>query len=588
MIPIIIILPLLAALAAMALAGDYKTAKYLAMAGSLGSLLLFPLVSSGTFSFAWLGVGGTALGITTMVTPLNSMLMLIVLVLGALAMLYSWGFIELPSEQKRFYFGMLAFEAAMLAFAMAGNFITLFIAWEFLSVTSYLLIGFWNGKSKANAAARKAVTIILIGDLALLGAMAIFLNAFGTLEFGAIISAAQSTRIPLSAMVLLVVAILTKSAQFPFGEWLTDAMEGPTPVSALLHSSTMVKAGVFVAAIMFPVLAAGGALWMIFVAGAITAVIGAVGAIGENQIKRVLAYSTMQEMGLMLMAIGANAVAAAVYFFFAQSFYKALLFFSAGISIKATGKENLDEIGWLTQNRLVYISTIFGVLAMAGFVPFDGFFANAGLAAGVRNNLLVYAFVSLVGLTTSFYTFRWFILQTKKTDEGSAIEYAGQPKSMVYSLVVLAIAALVFGAAFFWFGGFITGGTPSLVTGVPLTMGAEDAAVTTAAAAAGFFIGYVVYARMKKTAAAPGRSMLKQTYVADALNAAYAYATAFMMTLGEGIAYFDDALSDSLDKVGRFAADTGNVAKRLVHGEINIYIIIFAAGMLLLLSLAIA
>src|SRR5271157_5317210 len=189
MLPLVILVPLIVAVAAVAI-GRSSTAKYIALLASLVSLALFPCASGGTESVGWVAMGGVSLGITTSMAPINGVLLLAVLLVAPVVFLCSFGFMRLPSDQRRVYLQMLAFETAMLAFAMAGSFVLLFIAWEILSVNSYLLIGFRNGSDGANRAARKAITMVLIGDLALMGAMAILLGAFGTLEFGGIIGAA--------------------------------------------------------------------------------------------------------------------------------------------------------------------------------------------------------------------------------------------------------------------------------------------------------------------------------------------------------------------------------------------------------------
>jgi len=586
MLPLVLLVPLVVAIAAIAASRSRKSAKYVALGASLASLALFPLVSGGTESFGWLSLGNAALDITVSVAPINSLLLLIVLLIGPIVLLYSFGFMEFPSEQRRFYLEMLAFEAAMLAFAMSGSFVLLFIAWEFLSVTSYLLIGFWNVREGANRAARKAVTMVLIGDLALIGAMAILLVTFGTLDFSGIAGAAQGVQVPLSAVALLIVAILAKSAQFPFHEWLPDAMEGPAPVSAFLHSSTMVKAGVFVSILLFPLFASSGTLPVLFYVGLVTVILSTLNAMRERKIKRVLAYSTVQELGLMLMAVGSGALLAAVYFFFAQSFYKALLFLSAGTSMKANGKEDLDEIGGLTQNRIAYFTTIFGVLSLAGFVPFGGFFVNLGLASSFGTNLAVYAFISLISLATSFYIFRWFTLQTKKTSRAATtLNYRTIPKSMACCLVLLAGATAVSGAAFFVLPGFIGGGaSASLLGTTPLQANAYDAAIETAVVAAGAFLGYFVYGKRKRGAArAPLGSPYDKAYAARAMNAVYAYVASFVLVLGDGIGYFDSAVSGAFDALGHAVMKSGNSARRVASGEINTYVVIFAVGMVLLL-----
>ncbi|HVA82835.1 MAG TPA: proton-conducting transporter membrane subunit, partial [Candidatus Aquilonibacter sp.] len=310
--------------------------KAVALIGSLTPLLFAALLMGqvGTSqTINWFSVNGAQFTITANLMPINFLLYLLVSIIAPLVVLYSIGFMNVLSENKRFYIEMLAFEAAMVTFSIAGNFLLLFIAWEFLSVTSYLLIGFWNYKESANSAARKTITIILLGDIALLAAIAIFFVTYSTLDFNTIIAQAGIGGLSasvLAALTLVLIAIFTKSAQFPFQEWLSAAMEGPTPVSAFLHSSTMVKAGVFLLLVLFPLYSGTKLMPVIEIVGALTALIGIGNALVGTHIKRILAYSTVEELGLMLFAIGIGAYSAAVYFFFAQTFYKALLFFYAG------------------------------------------------------------------------------------------------------------------------------------------------------------------------------------------------------------------------------------------------------------------
>ena len=587
----IVLLPLIAAIIAVAVSRNHGTAKYIALAGSLVSLALFPFLSSGTARVGWLEIGGAALGITATLAPLNSLLLLAVLLIGPLVLLYSFGFMDVPSEQRRFYLEMLAFEAAMLAFAMSGNFVLLFIAWEFLSVTSYLTIGFWNWRDGANRGARKAITLVLIGDLALLGAMVILFSVFGTLEFSGIVGAMAVTRMPLSAAALLVIAVLSKSAQFPFHEWLPDATEGPAPALAFLNSSTMVKAGVFAAIALFPLFSAAGMLPVLFYAGLVTAALGTLNAVMERRINRVLAYSTMQGLGLMLMAVGSGALLAAAYFLFMQSFYTALLFLCTGVGTRANGKDNLFEMGGLTRNRIAYFTALFGALSLAGFVPFGGFFANMSLAGSFTTNLAAYAFISLIGLGTSFYIFRWFVPQTKKTSRVSvAVNYAAVPKSMSLSAILLAGATLISGAAFFIIPGYVNG-APSLGPAWgTLQASGYCAASVTAVALAGAAMGYLVYRQKKKSALrAPSNNLTGAGYAANAMNSVYAYLAAFVLAFGDGIDRFDSAMNGAFDGLGHAVMLSGNSVKRAASGEINTYVVIFAVGMLLLiLAVAIA
>lgn len=592
MLPLVILVPLIVAMAAVA-AGRSRDAKYIALLASLASLALLPLaLGSGTESVGWLSVGGVALNITTSAASINAVLMLAVLLIAPVVLLYSFGSVVLPSEQRRFYLEMLAFEAAMLAFAMSGGFVLLFIAWMSLSVTSYLLIGFWNGRESANRAARKSATIVLIGDLALLGAMAILFGAFGTLDFGGIIGAVQGgAHMPVSAAVLLTIAVLAKSAQFPFHEWLPDAVEGPASISAFLNSGAAVRAGAFAAILLFPLFSASGSLAVLFYAGLITVALSTLNAARERRISRVLAYSTAQGIGLALMAIGSGALVAAVYFMFAQSFYGALLFLGAGIGANANGKEDLDDIRGLRQNRVLYLTVLFGVLSLAGLVPFSGFFANLGIGSSLGTNLAAYAFVSLVSLATSFYIIRWLVLQTKKTDRASTLlNYDAVPRSTKLVLALLAVGTVAAGAAFFMLPGLIGAGVPNQTPMAVLQADANYAGVETIAVAVGAALGYLVYRQKKKSSAvARPRRLADVAYTAGLTNAVYAGLAAFALALGDGVNYFDAAVNGMFDALGHAFVKSGNAVKRVASGKTSAYVAVFAVGALLLvLALVIA
>ncbi len=586
MTPFAILIPMLAAIIAVAVDSNHNRAKYYAIAGAAISLLMFPLADKGVETTTWFSIGGVGITLTSSVMPINELLMLLVLGIGLLVLVYSAGFIDLPSEQRRYYAEMLAFESAMLAFAMAGDFVVLFIAWEFLSLTSYLLIGFWYDREKAIAAARKAITIVLIGDIALLAAMVMLQNEFGSLQFGTILAGIGASGLPLAPIALLLVAIFSKSAQFPLEEWLPDAMEGPTPVSAFLHSSTMVKAGVFVTIVLFPLFSAAGVLPFMLAIGAVTTAIGIFGATTETHVKRVLAYSTIEELGIMIVAVAGNALLAAIYFFFAQSFYKALLFFSAGSTMKATGEEDLRKIGGIGQNRLIYITTLFGVLALAGFVPFDGFFANAGVDSAFAANLIAYALMLLVSLTTSFYIFRWLFMQSKKSpSQRTNLDYAAAPRTMTYSTAVLAALVLAASAVFFLAPSLFPG-----TAGAQLNTNPSDAVAETAVVTVGVGIAYFIYASKRKSRLRKlmPEVVANRVYTATVMNSAYNHIAYFVEALAEGFAYIDFKLNAAFDLFGHAVIGMSHGVRRISSGSINAYVALFALGTLVLVLVVVA
>jgi len=582
MLALILIIPLLLGVAVLALAKS-EHAKYIALGASIVSLALAPLVSQGTAYLQWLNIGKYSIDIAVSTGAINTVLIYLVAAMSPLILFYSFGFMDMPSEQKRYYAEMLSFESAMLLFAMSGGFVLFFIAWEFLSLTSYLLIGFWYNREKAVKAARKAISIVFIGDIALFASIIIFASTYGTLNFAEIISSATTQSDALYAAVsLLLIAIFTKSAQFPFHEWLADAMEGPAPVSAMLHSTTMVKAGVFAAIILLPLLIVTHMGIYLIIFGAITAVLSTLDAMREQHVKRVLAYSTMQELSLMLIAVGANALIAAIYFFIAQSFYKALLFFSSGAMMKATNKERINEISGLSSNRLLFVSTAFGVLALAGFFPFDGFFASMGIAsAALMTNTAVYVLLSALSMLTSFFIFRWLSACTKPSgSEATAIAYRATPKSMTYSTAILAAAALLAGILFITLP-YALSSVPILNKGMPLEINGLDMIIEMALVSIGAIIAIHTYSKHKHTQEITHSTVADKLQTTPAFNLFYYYLARFVYVFAEGVALFDLYIDNIVEQVGASISQLGKSTRHIATGSINAYAALFALGFLI-------
>ncbi len=586
MLALVVIVPLIAAILGIAAVKDPKKAKYIAVAGSIISFASVALVGYGTATIPWLSVGVHVFNISISVTPLNYLLLFLVLLVGVFVMVYSVGYMTTLSEHRRFFLEIIAFQTAMAVFAVSGNFITLFFAWEFLSLTSYLLIGFWNHRDSANRAARRSLTIIFIGDLALLGSIIMFWSAFGTLEFSSIISmlsSVHSAGVSIASMLLLI-AIFTKSAQFPFHEWLIDAMEGPTPVSAFLHSSTMVKAGVFVAIILAPIFYVGGTDGFMVAIGIVTAVIATVAAAREMHIKKVIAYSTIQELSIMLVAAGSSFILPAIYFFFAQTFYKALLFFSSGVSMESTGKENLNDMYGLRSSKILYASTIFGVLSLAGFIPFSGFFASSLIGTSLLSNTVVYAIMLGISMLTSFYIFRWvsFQARTTKSVEITA-NYMSTPASMKYPIALLAAFTLLASAFIIYMPGFLNYGGYLNYLSIPnsVNLSIQDGILFTILVSAGAALAYLVY--YKNIIKFSAKSMDIFLYTRPIMNLIYRVFTMVTYGIAEGASVFDSYLSDGFDMLGRLTYRSGYILRRASVGDINMYALIFIIGIIALL-----
>ncbi len=584
--PIYVLVPIMAAMLLIALLKNRRVPGPIAIIGSIVALATFPFIEYGTQSMAWFSAGTFSFTITTLITPASYLLLGVILFISPLIYIYSTWYMDKPSEQRRFYIEILAFEAAMLAFSFSGNFITFLIAWEFLSLTSYLLIGFWNTRGGPIVASRKALTMVLIGDVAILAAIGVFGATFGTLEFSSILAALPSA--PAGAVtlgaVLLVIAAFTKSAQFPFHEWLIDAMEGPTPVSAFLHSTTMVKAGVFSILILLPLFQYAKLTTVILAFGLLTAIIATLNAAREFHIKKVIAYSTIQELSLMLVAISAGAVTAGIYFFFIQSFYKAMLFFSSGSVMKATGDEDLRKANGAKSNKLLYFSTAFGVLSLAGFIPFSGFFSSIGISSSLAANLPIYAILSLISFGTSFYIFRWFFyISAPSSDPDSETNYRAQPKRMLFPIVLLAIATLAASAAFIYFPSFIDSSqyfTPA-VSGLPLRADISDAISFMVLISIAAGVCYLIYV---KNRAGQSARFARLGYTGPAMNEFYKHFSNFSLEIVEGAALFDSYVSSFFDDIGRATVSSGYLIRRASPGQINYYAAFFAIAIVLFIA----
>lgn len=572
MLPFLLVFPLLLAVALIALLRSSSLPRYLALAATIASLLMLFFIHYGVYNVGWFSIGGAVVGFTASITPVSLLLLVIVLLIAPSIFLYSFGYMKKPSEQRRYYIEMLIFEAAMLVFAMSGNYITLFLAWEFLSFMSYMLIGFYKEKASAARSARKAISTVLIGDIAIIAAIAVIWTATGSFSIGSIPS---NPAYLLASALLLCVAILTKSAQFPFQEWLPDAMEGPTPVSAFLHSSTMVKAGVFAFIILYPLFSAAHILYLFMIISAITIVISTLGAAKEMQIKRVIAYSTTQELGLMIFAASIGSITAALYFFLVQSFYKSLLFFSSGSVMEATGEDSLDRTTGLKENRIIYITTIIGVLSLAGFLPFSGFFGNVGIGSSV-SSFWVYLFLSVIGFSTSFFIIRWIMLASKKTEnQKTKLAYRKMPKSMIVSMVFLSALALLSSVAFFYIGSFLSGSAYPLQGYISaLGIRSYDIVIETALALLGLFASYYAFSHNKKIS---GR-LVHMIHNSDIFNALYTYFADVLLAIASGVAIFDRFLSDGFEDIGRGISLSGRGLRRFAVGDINTYVFVLIAA----------
>lgn len=433
-------------------------------AAFVGALLvLFSHLRNGNYLLEgnWLSIDTVILTVGFEVNPLNALMLVIVTLVSFLVHMYSMGYMA-DDERIATYFGYLGlFTFSMTALVLSPNLLQIYFFWELVGVCSFLLVGFYFYKPEAKAAAKKAFIVTRIGDVGLLVAIFLLFWQTGTLELGGIFKAARegelsSTMITLTAILIFFGAV-GKSGQFPLHTWLPDAMEGPTPVSALIHAATMVAAGVYLVAVMFPLFSASeAAMTTVAITGGVTAIFAATIALVQNDIKRILAYSTISQLGYMMLALGTAGYTAAVFHLTTHAFFKALLFLAAGSVIYAAHQQDITKMGGLGQ-KLKGTATLFliGSLALSGFPLFSGFFSKDEILASAYadGKFVLFALALITVFLTAFYMFRLYFLVFCGESKGEEQE---PPRSMLIPMVILAFFAVLGGfIQTHWFGTFL-------------------------------------------------------------------------------------------------------------------------------------
>ncbi|MEM4064676.1 MAG: proton-conducting transporter membrane subunit [Candidatus Micrarchaeaceae archaeon] len=571
MLPIFALLPIIAG-AFILLVPSFKWSKHIALASSLLSLFLIILIvlaPPSSYNLQWFSIYGIDISLILATYALNKILLILVGIITPLIFFYSFGYMDVPSEQKRFYFEISIFAASMMLFAISNNFISLFIAWEFLGITSYLLIGFWRYNQKALLASRKAITTIIIGDLLLLIAIAWIYIATSSFNFSAI-SYSKAISIPL---VLIALAIFTKSAQLPFEEWLPDAMEGPTPVSAFLHSSTMVKAGVFLAMLLFPLYSAANLLWLFLVFGIITSIIAVTNAISEYHIKRILAYSTMEDLGLMFIALGLGNLYVALVLFIVQTFYKALLFMASGSIMKANdGETNIYRLFNSKSNSILYYSMLIGVISFAGIFPLGGFFGKVSIEA-LASNAIEYAILLAIDFGSSIYIFRWLIPPSRNFtgSKNPSINYKFLPISMEISELAVAALVAVSGLSFIFIQQLSH-----------ISISVVSSLIETLCVAAGFIVAYLMF-KASKFSFHPSKRLFNLAYNSIFVNIAYSYVVKAFEIISEYMSYFDEFVDRVFIYPGKTTIIFARKLAKIVTGNVDTYAFAILIGIILII-----
>lgn len=406
--------------------------------------------------FEWISAGNLRVSLSFLVDPLSAIMLLIVTGIGFLIHVYSIGYMQHDTGFAKFFAYLNLFIFFMLLLVLGSNYLVMFIGWEGVGLCSYLLIGFWFKNSSYANAAKKAFVMNRIGDLGFLIAVFLIFTTFGTLEFAGIFP--QAAKMVMGDATLLLITLLLfvaatgKSAQIPLFTWLPDAMAGPTPVSALIHAATMVTAGIYMIArsnILFTL--SPITLQVVAAIGICTALLAAAIAVTQNDIKKVLAYSTVSQLGYMFLGLGVGAFTGAFFHVITHAFFKALLFLGAGSVIHAMSDEqDMRSMGGLKKHLPVtYVTMLIGTIAIAGIPPLSGFFSKDEILAHAFAHSKVLWVLGFAGaLFTAFYMFRMLFLtffgRFRGTSE-QASHLHESPITMTIPLIVLAVLAALGG-----------------------------------------------------------------------------------------------------------------------------------------------
>jgi NADH-quinone oxidoreductase subunit L len=582
------------------------------VAGFLLSLIFIKLngwAPAHESSVSWLTIGDLQVDFGLRFDPLSLLMMLIVTGVASAIHIYSWGYMSEDRSFPRYFACLSLFTFSMLGIVLANNFLQLFIFWELVGMSSYLLIGFWFERPAAADAGKKAFITNRLGDFGfLLGILTVWAT-FNSLRFDEIEKALAANPQALGALataagLLIFCGAMGKSAQFPLHVWLPDAMEGPTPVSALIHAATMVAAGVYMLCRVFFLLDIPGshAPEVIAWIGGFTALLSAVIAVQQNDIKRILAYSTLSQLGYMVMAVGLHGPTAAMFHLTTHAFFKALLFLGAGSVILALHHEqDIWKMGGLRNKMPVTFWTFMvGTLALAGVPPFSGFYSKDGiLAQAAQHSLPLFVVGAVVAALTTFYMFRLIFVAFLGKARSEAAGHAHEsPPLMVWPLRILAVFSVI--------GGLIgieqlygtqlsTEHTEHAVsfgqqlTG-PITHAPLAAGVGLLAIVIGYAAAYALYAKaaidpLPEKLGALSRAMRNRFYFDELYQATVIRLHDFLAAAAD---WFDRWVIAGVGVRGTHGTTelAGRALRLLQTGNLQTYAFLFALGVALVLYLA--
>ena len=559
-------------------------------------------------AYTWLESGDFQVELQILLDTLSSTMMLIVSGVGGLIVWYSMGYLKGDDEERRYFAYMSLFVFSMLMLVEAGNFLLLLVGWGLVGLASYLLIGFWHHKPEAVAAAKKAFVMNAIGDATLALGLVLLIWETGTLTYLGVfedVDGLSTTTVNLVALGLLGGAV-AKSAQIPLHTWLPDAMEGPTPVSALIHAATMVTAGVYLLVRASPIFeAAPDVQALAAILGAITLLVAGVIALVQWDIKRVIAYSTMSQIGYMFLAAGIGAYGYAIFHLMTHAFFKALLFMSAGLVIHHLGGEqDIRKMGGLRSLMpKTHIAFLVGSLALMGIPIFSGFWSKDGIiaAAFADGDTLGYVLyvAGLVGaLLTGLYTTRLYLTVWRGEPSAFVSEHAHEghgegPRSMLYPVGVLTVLATIGGLVVIpgvWepFLHWIDETAEPLVKAT-VTEDYATSAIGVSLALVGFYVALRAYRAGRQIVTSPGiwRVLEHKLFFDEAYDALfYRPAAALSVALRRNVE--EPVVERSLDEIGAGTLQVGGEVARVQSGLLRTYAVAISFAVVVLVVVFVA
>ena len=545
----------------------------------------------------WAQIGNVKLTMGVLIDPLAAMMLVIVTLVSLLVYIYSVSYMEHDEGMGRFFAFISLFSASMLGLVVSVNFLQLYVFWEGVGLCSYLLIGFYYHKVSAREAAKKAFITTRIGDFGMLVGILLVQMVFGTMDFIELRMLVPPYVVAVGTGFLTVIGLLLfmgpigKSGQFPLHVWLLDAMEGPTPTSALIHAATMVAAGVYLVARAFFIFSESPFV-MDFIAGlgAFTALFAAIIAVTQRKFKSVLAYSTISQLGYMMLAVGVGAFSASMFHLMTHAFFKAMLFLCAGAVMHALHDEtDITKMGGLWRKMpLTFAAMLVGVLAISGIPPFSGFFSKDEILAAVMHaSTPLYVMATFTSFLTAFYMARLLIVaflgESRSPHEAHEVD-----AFMRWPMIMLILLTIVSGA-WGYFGGFsiwINEGVPHHET-IDWTV----AGTSTALALIAFAAAYQIYGRHSLRSAMQARSfgfLYRVVYHKFYIDELYGY---FRERLVYGTAlilkWVDEKIFDNIMiGLGAYALATSDLLTESANGQAQRYVVVFYTGVLILLCYA--